>query len=283
MPVDAKAVIDTQRSEWNRAAAAWDKWDAKLNERIGFINYLLIGLAQIRRGQRVLDLGSGTGYPSLLAAEVVGKEGRVLGLDLAENMIAVARRRTKTAGFAHVEYRAEDVSALDEPRQSFDAVISRFCMMFLPDIPQALAGIARVLKPRGMFAAAVWSAPDKNPHIAVPMQVLRRLLDLPAPDPEQPGIFHLAAPDKLASLEQRAGFEVIADAEIPTESAWDSADEYFTSLMEIAAPLQPLFAKLSAAQKQEAEAEIKRRVRGISGREQIVLPAAVRLVVARVP
>ncbi len=280
MAINAQAVIETQRTDWNRAASGWDKWDAKLNERIGFGNHLLLGFAQLRRGQRVLDLGSGTGYPSLVAAQVVGKDGHVLGLDLAENMVAVAKRRAQEAGFTHVEFRTADVCALPEKDASYDAVISRFCMMFLPRIPEALKEIARVLKPGGYFAAAVWSAPDKNSHVTIPMEVMRRFLDLPAPDPEQPGIFHLAKPGKLAGMAESAGLQPVADIEIPTETAWESADEYFSSLMEIAAPLQTLFAKLSPAQQKEAAAEIKRHVSPKQG-SKVILPSALRLVAAR--
>ena len=281
MTVNAQAVIDTQRSDWNRVAAGWDKWDWKLNERTGFVNQLLVGFAQVRRGQHVLDLGSGTGYPALIAGEIIGKEGRVLGLDLAQEMVAVAQRRAKELGLAHVEFRTADITALAEPDASFDAAISRFCVMFLPDIPQALSQIARVLKPGGHFCAAVWSLPDRNPHISLAAAVTRELLKMPPPDPDQPGIFHMAAPGKLASLVSAAGLKVVADLEIATDAAWDSADEYLTSLMEIAAPIQTLFSKLSPDQKKAAEAEIKQRAGRYAHNGKVVLPAEVRVLAAR--
>lgn len=281
MTVNAQAVIDTQRADWNRVAGGWDKWDWKLNERTGFVNHLLVGFAQLRCGQHVLDLGSGTGYPALLAGEIVGKAGRVLGLDLAQEMVAVARRRATEAGLSHVEFRTADITVLTEANASFDAVISRFCVMFLPDIPQALAQVSRVLKPGGHFCAAVWSLPDRNPQISLAAQVVRGLLKMPPPDPEQPGIFHMAPPGKLASLVSAAGFKVVADFEIPTEAAWDSADEYFTSLMEIAAPIQTLFSKLTPEQKKEAETEIKRRADRYMHNGKLILPAEVRVLTAR--
>jgi SAM-dependent methyltransferase len=66
--------------------------------------------------------------------------------------------------------------------------------MFLPEIPKAAAEIARVLKPGGYVAAAVWSSPDKNPFIRIPMDVIKSITPLPPPDPEAPGIFRLAKP-----------------------------------------------------------------------------------------
>lgn len=281
MILNTQAVIDAQRADWNRVAGGWDKWDWKLNERTGFVNHLLVGFAQLRRGQQVLDLGSGTGYPALLAGEIVGKTGRVVGLDLAQEMVAVARRRAAEADLSHVEFRTADITVLTEPHASFDAVISRFCVMFLPDIPQALAQVSRVLKPGGHFCAAVWSLPDRNPHISLAAQVVRGLLNMPPPDPEQPGIFHLAPPGKLASLVLAARFKVVADLEVPTEAVWDSADEYFASLMEIAAPIQTLFSQLTPEQKKEAETEIKRRADRHVHNGKLILPAEVRVLTAR--
>ena len=187
-----EAVIEAQRQDWNRVAAGWDKWDQFFNRNMAFINHRLVADARVRPGLRVLDLGSGTGYPALLAGEVVGSDGTVVGIDLAESMLAVATRKAKTLGLEHVTFRTGDVTSLPFETGSIDAVISRFCLMFLPEIPKAATEIARVLKPGGYVAAAVWSAPDKNPFIRIPMDVIKTITPLPPPDPEAPGIFRLA-------------------------------------------------------------------------------------------
>ena len=283
MAPNAQEVIEMKRSDWNKVAGGWDKWDWKLNERLGFLNQLLVGFAQLRSGQRVLDLGSGTGYPALLAAQIVGPEGKVLGIDLAENMLEVSRRRAKEQKLANVEFRAADVTHLQEEAGSYDAAISRFCLMFLPEIPKALSSIARILRPNGILAAAVWSSPEKNPHISLPMGVLRDMGAVPPPDPSQPGIFRLAKPGDLAQMAQAVGLQTIVDMEIDTDFAWDSIDEYFESLMEIAAPIQTAFGKLSPAQQKQAEAEIKQRGKKLQRASRFVLPSAVRLVAARKP
>ena len=149
------ALIEAQREDWNRVAAGWDKWDQFFNRTMAFINHRLVADARIRPGLQVLDLGSGTGYPALLAGEVVGADGTVVGIDLAESMLAVASRKAKTLGLQHVSFRTGDVTALPFDSGSMDSIISRFCLMFLPEIPRATAEIARVLKPGGYVAAAV--------------------------------------------------------------------------------------------------------------------------------
>jgi ubiquinone/menaquinone biosynthesis C-methylase UbiE len=280
---DPQQIIETQRQDWNRVAPAWEKWDRMIDRNMTFINYRLAGDARLRSGERVLDLGCGTGYPALLAAQAVGQTGAVIGLDLAEEMLAVARRKAKTLGLNNVSFQPGDVTSLSFESSSFDAVISRFCLMFLPDVSKAVKEIARVLKPGGYLAAAVWSAPEKNPFISLPMNVLKTFLTLPPPDPEQPGIFRLAKPGDLFGMIERTGLQGLTDEELTGESAYDSADEYFSSLMDMAAPLQPLFAKLSPEQKRQAESEIKRAVDQYRRGKSVALPMAIRIVTARKP
>jgi enediyne biosynthesis protein CalE5 len=279
-------VINTQREDWNRVAPAWEKWDRRLEENMAFVNYRLISDARLRPGQRVLDLGSGTGCPALLAAQAVGDAGAVVGLDLADRMLAVARRKAAGLGLSNITFQTADITTLPFEPASFDAVISRFCLMFLPEIPKALAEIVRVLKPAGYLAAAVWSAPENNPFITLPMNVLKSYLALPPPDPEQPGIFRLAGKDELAGMARRAGLPVLEDEELTGESFYESVDEYYDGLMEMAAPIQPLFATLSAGDKTKAEAEIKReagRYRWSKGGKAVAIPMVIRIVAARKP
>lgn len=278
-----EAVIEAQRQDWNRVAPGWDKWDQFFNRTMAFINHRLVADARVRPGLRVLDLGSGTGYPAILAGEVVGAEGTVIGIDLAESMLAVATRKAKTLGLQQVSFRTGDVTSLPFETGSIDAVISRFCLMFLPDIPKAAGEIARVLKPGGYVAAAVWSSPDKNPFIRIPMDVIKSITPLPPPDPEAPGIFRLAKPGDLAGMLQRAGLTLLDDEEFTAEVAYESGEEFFRGLMDIAAPIQNLFAQLTPAQQVEAEQGIIKAVNDYRGPQGVALPIAVRIVSARKP
>ena len=232
---------------------------------------------------RVLDLGSGTGYPALLGAQTVGPNGSVIGLDLAEQMLAVARRKATALGLANVTFRTSDVTTLPFDANSFDAVTSRFCLMFLPEIPKAAAEIARVLKPGCWVAAAVWSAPDKNPSIGLSMEAVKKVVELPLPDPTAPGIFRLAKPGDLAGMLQQAGLVDVTDQEFLAEWSYTSADEYYTSLMEIAAPIQNLMATLSAPQIQEVRRLIIQAATPFQRGNRITFPITVRMVAARKP
>ena len=276
-------IIEGQRQDWNRVAGGWEKWDRFFDEQMAFLNHRLVADARLRAGMRVLDLGSGTGYPALLEAQTVGPNGSVIGLDLAEQMLAAARRKATALGLANVTFRTSDVTTLPFDANSFDAVTSRFCLMFLPEIPKAAAEIARVLKPGCWVAAAVWSAPDKNPSIGLSMEAVKKVVELPLPDPTAPGIFRLAKPGDLAGMLQQAGLVDVTDQEFLAEWSYTSADEYYTSLMEIAAPIQNLIATLSAPQIQEVRRLIIQAATPFQRGNRITFPIAVRMVAARKP
>jgi ubiquinone/menaquinone biosynthesis C-methylase UbiE len=278
---DPQQIIETQRQDWTRVAPGWEKWDEALDRNLAFMNYRLVGEARVRPGQRLLDLGSGTGYPALLAAQAVGPKGSILGIDLAEPMLEVARRKATALGLRNVIFRAGDVSSLPAEANSFDAVISRFCLMFLPDVPKAAAEIARVLKPGGYLAAAVWSAPDKNPFLSIPIDVIKQFIEIPPPPPDQPGIFRLAKPGDLRGIIERAGLTPLSEEEVQAEGFFASADEYVAHLNDIAAPLQNLFAKLTPQQRTQAESDIKRAVQRYDVGGKIPLPMEIRIVVGR--
>lgn len=276
-------VIESQRQDWNRVAGGWEKWDRFFDEQMAFLNHRLVADARLRSGLRVLDLGSGTGYPALLAAQAVGTNGGVLGIDLAERMLEAARRKAASLKLSNVTFRGGDVTTLPFEPASFDAVTSRFCLMFLPEIPKAVAEIARVLKPDAWLAAAVWAVPEKNPYLKIPMDIIKQFVELPQADPDAPGIFRLAKPGELAGMLQQAGFVDISEQEFLGDVRFAAADQYFTSLMDIAAPIQNLWQQLSPTQQTEAKQRIiqtaERHVKG----SVIALPIDVRIVSGRKP
>ncbi|MDK2742482.1 MAG: class I SAM-dependent methyltransferase [Nitrospira sp.] len=274
-------VIESQRQDWNRVAGGWEKWDRFFDEQMAFLNHRLVGDARLRAGLRVLDLGSGTGYPALLAAQTVGTSGSVAGVDLAEQMLEAAGRKAASLKLSNVTFSTGDITALPFEAASFDAVITRFCLMFLPEIPKAVAEIARVLKSNTWVAAAVWSDPGKNPYLKIPMDVVKQFIDLPPPDPAAPGIFRLAKPGELAGMLQQAGFTEVSEQEFLGDVRFATADEYFSSLMDIAAPIQNLWAKLSPGQQGEAKQRIVETAERYRNGSVVALPIAVRMVAGR--
>ena len=280
---DSAALIEEQRQDWNRVAGGWEKWDRFFDEQLAFLNHRLLADARLHAGMKVLDLGSGTGYPALLATQTVGPSGSVTGMDLAEGMLDVAERKRNRLGLNNLSFRAGDITSLPFDANSFDAVTSRFCLMFLPDIPRAAVEIARVLKPGSWVAAAIWSPPEKNPSIAVSIAAIKQVIELPKPDPTAPGIFRLAKPGDLAGMFHQVGLMDVIDQEFLAEWSYASAEEYYASLMELAAPVQNLMAKMSDAQQQKVKCLIIEAASKFRRGDRLTFPMAVRMVAARKP
>lgn len=281
--VDANSEIQVERKGWDQVGPAWERWNLLLERNMAYLNDRLIKDALIRTGQRVLDLGCGTGYPALLAAQAVGNQGRVIGLDLARQMLMVAQRKAQTLGLENLSFLQGDIPFLPFRPDSFNAIVSRFCLMFLPDLPLSLQEVARALKPGGRLAAVVWSVPEKNPYLRIPMEAVRREAGLPPLQAGSPGHWRLAKPGDLLRMAREAGLQGVADEEIRGGFRLDSEEEYFTSIIEMVAPIRSVFDTLSAPQMEKAESEIKRAAQAYRSGGKIALPTAVRAVIARKP
>lgn len=202
---DPVAFKDAQRSDWQVAAPGWRKWYDVLEAGGEIVTRTLIEHAGIGPGDNVLDVATGYGEPALTAARVVGPSGRVLATDIAAAMLEFGRERAAQAGLDNVEYLQADAEALSFDAESFDAVLCRQGLQFLPDVPGTLKRLYSFLKPGGRLTAAVWGPPD-TVQFARPVSVIRSALDLPGPPPGRPGIFALADRHHLAQLVADAGF-----------------------------------------------------------------------------
>jgi ubiquinone/menaquinone biosynthesis C-methylase UbiE len=200
------------RQEWQRTAHGWHDWMPMINRWLAEPTEWMLAHAGVERGSRVLDTAAGDGGQSLLAAQRVGPDGYVLATDIASNCVALAAQLAVEHGLGQLHAQCMDAEQLDLPDASFDAVISRLGVMYLPAARRGFAEMLRVLRPGGRAAVIVFGSAQANPFFSVPISIIRRHAGLPAPQPVQPGPFSLASPDKLAQLFHAAGF-----AEIQTQ------------------------------------------------------------------
>jgi ubiquinone/menaquinone biosynthesis C-methylase UbiE len=214
---------------------------------------LVVDLAQLKPGNRILDIATGIGEPAVTAAKRVKPNGRVIATDISPQMIAIAKSRAKSLGLDGVmEFREGDAENLDLAKSSFDAVLSRWGLMFLPNLPRALASFKQYLVPGGRLAAAVWSTPSKVPLLDLPISSIRKQINAPAPPPGTPGPFCLADADALRKLFQQTGFEEIRVQTLNTTFTFDSAESFTRFQQQIAAPIQIMLANQSEEKRKQA-------------------------------
>jgi SAM-dependent methyltransferase len=265
----------TTRQQWDDVAEAWHTWIPTVRRWIGPATGLMLDLARIGPESRVLDIAAGDGDQSLTVARRVGPRGYVLATDIAPNLVAIAARAFHAAGLRHAEARVMDAEELTVDDASFDAVICRLGLFFLPNLPKALLQMRRALKPGGRIAGIVFSTPDKNPFFSVPISIIRRRAQLPPPPPGQPGPFSLGAPGALEAALARAGFGEIEVRHAPAPLQMASAAECVQFERESFGALQQMLTGLGEAERQEAWRELERELARYEGPQGFESPCEV--------
>ena len=240
-------------------AQQWLSSKARRDEVNAAANEMMLDLADLRSGDRVLDVAAGTGDQTLMAARRVGPTGHVLATDISENMLKLASDAAREAGFNNVGTRVMDAGNMDLDENSFDAVICRQGLMLFPNPDRALLAMYRVVKSAGKVVALVWSTEEKNPYQGIPFAVVRRIGNTPAPAPGQPGMFVLGQPTFLESLFEAAGFRDVAVHAVTLRRRFASSE---AAIQSVSNPvLNQMMAQLSEAEREQAWTEIKREFR----------------------
>lgn len=223
------------RAEWESAAAGWRKWHDVVEATDGGQRHsgTLVRLADVGPGDAVLDVAGGYGEPALTAARVVGPSGRVVCTDISPAMLAFGRERAADAGLDNVEFVEGDAEALDFEEGTFDAILSRAGLMFLPDVAGTLRRLNAFLTPGGRLAASVWG-PQSRVEFAAAGPVVFDELDVPSPPPGRPGPHALADPERLAELVSNAGFQDVRTGTVVVVVETETPEEFTRFLRDIA-------------------------------------------------
>ena len=211
-PLDEQACQEQwrrARDDWELVADAWEQWEPHFAAGSWPVSQKLMTELRLADGARVLDVGCGTGNPSLQIAAAVAPTGSVVGVDLSEQMVEICRRKADRLGLSNVRYLVGQAERLDEAPGGFDAVACRFGIMFMPDAVGGLTRLRTLLHPGGRIAVSVWAPLSENPMFAVPRQELAKVVELPAPQPHTPGPMHLSEPGELAGVLSEAGFSEV--------------------------------------------------------------------------
>ncbi len=261
--MDAKLQRRVQRYGWDKAAGDYeDGWRAQLEPA----QSLMLDLAALRPGERVLDVACGTGLVSFRIAHEVGADGLVVGTDISGEMVGAARRIAAERNVGNVRFErfdAEDLSLDDEP---FDVALCGLGLMYVPDPVTALKEMSRLLKPGGRACAAVWGARAKCGWAEI-----FPITDARVASEVCPMFFHLGTLDTLALSFSEAGFSDIRSERLQTTLVYASDDEALGAAFR-GGPVALAYNRFDDATKQAVHAEYLQSIAGFRSGEGYRIP-----------
>lgn len=257
-----QAMIDERskselRSTWESAAPGWAKWEQKFSAGLAEITDILIEMADIRPGQRVLDLACGAGSQTLLAAKRVGPDGSIVASDISGSMLEHVRQNANAEGLRNIETLESAAENLEVSQHPFDASICRLGLMLFPAPGLALEAIQRVLKPGARFAALVFTTPASNPFMAQPMRILLRHANKQPPGPGQPGIFALGGDGVLENLLNKSGLTNVNTKTVRALLKLPSTSQALEMMQQAFGAYRAVVADLGEAERSKAWLEVR--------------------------
>jgi SAM-dependent methyltransferase len=283
MTFDAEAYKTTTRAQWQAAAEAWNRWGPTLDTWLGPATELMLDLAKVDTGGRVLDIAAGSGGQTLAAARRVGPTGHVLATDISPAILAFAEHNAKAAGLTNVGIHVVDGEELDVDPNTFDAVISRVGLIYFPDRNRALQGMRRALRPGGRLAAVVYSTPAANAFFSIPISIIRDRAGLPAPPPGAPGPFSLGNPGVAEQTLVDAGFHDVIAHHLDAPVRLPTTADYVRFAQESFGALHQMLAGLDEAARTAAWQEINDRLHPFEGPDGFVGPCELIVVAGTAP
>jgi ubiquinone/menaquinone biosynthesis C-methylase UbiE len=205
---DTASIAMAQQTFWNsEATRRWVTEQARIDRLMADLTEAALAAAAPKHGERVLDVGCGTGTTLLKLAEAVGPNGRVLGVDISEQQLALARQRVAAGGVNQAQLVLDDAATHHFAPETFDLGFSRFGVMFFADPVAAFRNIRGAMKRSGRLLLAVFRSGPENPWATASVAVISHLVPPPVPlGPEEPGQFSWSEPERVKRILDGAGF-----------------------------------------------------------------------------
>jgi SAM-dependent methyltransferase len=266
-------------NRWSGSAPFWEKHREIIRRMFAPVTQALVEDGLIGSGHTVLDIATGPGEPALTVAALVGPEGKVLGIDAVPEMVAASRRAADRLGFKNAQFEVASAEHLPFSADTFDAVVSRFGVMFFPSPVDAIREMLRVLKPGRNLTMAVWHFAERNPFHFTLSRVMDRYADSPPLGPNDPDAFRFASPGKLLDVLTEAGAIAASERVLQfTIQAQISVEDFWTLRCEMSERIRGKLASLSTDQMTEVKRQALGALREYSTDHGMSFPAEVLIV-----
>jgi SAM-dependent methyltransferase len=244
---------------WNGVAGArWVAEQERLDAMMAETTLALLDAADPQAGEKVLDVGCGCGSTAIAYAEAVGPSGQVLGLDVSRPMLALARDRAAAAGLPNVRFVEDDAAAHAFDGAGFDAISSRFGVMFFADPVLAFRNLRRALKPAGRLAFVCWRDWRLNEWVRVPVGAVRPHVPPQAPlEPGAPGPFAFADLGRIRTILASAGFDQITARPLDVTGEFGDSLEAAVDYMQGFGPISRMLTPASELERERAKRALR--------------------------
>lgn len=251
-----------QHQNWDNVARGWQKWWKTFEKDAQKVNERLVEIAEIKQGDRVIDIATGIGEPAITAAKKVGVEGYVLATDISPQMLAIAKERAVSLGLQNiVEFKEVDAEKIfdlqqQQPLSPFAAVLCRWGLMFFPNLASTLTNIYKLLSSDGRIAAAVWSEPAKVPKLYTAIDIVTQKLGISSTT-AYAHYNEILSPFSLANINivnkalVDAGFKDIQIEYLKITFEFLSAEDYTDFAKQIIAPIHNLLTNETEKRKEQ--------------------------------
>ncbi len=194
---------------WNEEGGRkWVNFQEILDSSLSHFGHEAMDIAEIRPGEKVLDIGCGCGDTTLEMAQRVGRNGQVTGVDLSTIILEQAKYKITSMLKPVVNFNCVDAQSHDFTPQTYDLIFSRFGVMFFNDPVAAFHNMRLALKPNGRLVFICWQSLHENQWVSLPLQVAGNYAPLPTPSPpNEPGPFSFGASLRITEILKGAGYK----------------------------------------------------------------------------
>jgi SAM-dependent methyltransferase len=235
----------------------------------------------VRPGESFLDVGCGCGALTLDIARRVGPRGLAVGVDISAPMLARAEERANLERLVRVRFDRADAQTASLGEGRYDAVVSRFGVMFFDDPVAAFTNLERALRAGGRLGFVCWQPTRDNPWINVPERAVSEVVPVPPMDSSAPGPFALADPDRVRSILDAAGFAALEVSPLHLRISFGRNAREAAEQLVTMGPVGRALLEADAATKERAIVAVERAVSPAATRSGVVLDSNAWLVTGR--